>query len=82
MARKKPRPPGRPATTRLGPHSRMGSKIRGYRRAEGLSQEELAKKSDIRQTTLSRIERGQIEPPLHRLRLLAAALEIPVSAIV
>ena len=51
-----------------------GEKIREARRKRGLTQVELADAAGLRQSAVSMIERGRIEPSLATLHSLAAAL--------
>ena len=53
---------------------RVGLNLQGLRRERGLSQEELAHRSDMHQTYLSGIERGRRNPSVLILSRLAAAL--------
>ena len=43
--------------------SKLGNNIKKYRAKLGLTQEELVKKSDVKYTTLSKIESGVIKMP-------------------
>lgn len=54
----------------------IGQRIRRYRRAKGLSQEELAEKVGISTTHMSHIETGNTKLSLGVLVLLATALEV------
>ena len=53
---------------------RVGLNLQGLRRERGLSQEELAHRSEMHQTYLSGIERGRRNPSIMILARLAAAL--------
>lgn len=53
---------------------RVGLNLQGLRRERGLSQEELAHRSDMHQTYLSGIERGRRNPSVLILSRLATAL--------
>lgn len=44
-----------------------------------LTQRELAQKLDVDQMTISRWERGEVEPRARHIRELAALAELPVS---
>lgn len=59
----------------------IGLRIKNLRRAEGLSQEELAEKMGISSKYLSSIERGKENPTLDTLIKLANALKIEPSEI-
>ena len=54
--------------------ARVGLNLQALRREHGLSQEELAHRSDMHQTYLSGIERGRRNPSVLILSRLAAAL--------
>lgn len=56
--------------------------LREIRRAKGWSQAELAYRLDCDQSIISRIERGERSVTLERLRSIAAALEVPLSALI
>lgn len=55
----------------------LGETIRKLRRADGLSQSDVAREADISVSFLSLIERGKREPTLSVLRRLAGALNAP-----
>ena len=52
----------------------FGDILRAAREAQGLSQVELAAKSDVPRCNVSRIENSRIYPRLQTMRLLAAGL--------
>jgi len=54
-----------------------GQMILQLRNARRLSQEGLAKKAQLSQSSLSRFENGQTLPDAYELRMLAAALDHP-----
>ena len=54
----------------------MGAKVRWERRAQALTQEDLAKRAGVSVATLTRIEQGQVEPHVSTLRRLADALGV------
>ena len=56
----------------------IGDKIRKYRRQKGLSQERLGELVGFSQSKISKIENGDWDS-LSDLRLIAAALEIPIE---
>lgn len=56
----------------------LGAKIRNYRKAQGLSMQELAKKIDITPSMLSQIERDLANPSINTLKLISSALNIPL----
>jgi transcriptional regulator with XRE-family HTH domain len=57
----------------------VGNKIKEKRKAAGLSQQELEKKSGLPQSHISRLENGQHSPSFASLEKIARALGIPVS---
>jgi transcriptional regulator with XRE-family HTH domain len=60
----------------------LGRAIRQLREERELSIEALAAASEMHPTYLSGIERGRFNPSWGKLRSLATALEVPISAIV
>jgi DNA-binding XRE family transcriptional regulator len=57
----------------------VGQKIRDLRKAAGLTQEELAEKSGLPQSHISRLERNEHSPSRVTLEKIAAALKVPLS---
>lgn len=57
----------------------VGRLVLALRERSGLSQEALASKVGLTQSTLSRIERGQVQPDLFTFRQLAGALGLSVG---
>lgn len=53
--------------------------IKHFRALKGLSQLDLAESAGIRQTTLSRIENGKVEPGLGSVEKIAKGLDISLS---
>lgn len=64
-----------PSRRRPAPRTR----IREVRKRAGLTQEELAARSGLTQSHLSRLELGKYVPTLTTLERLARALKVPVS---
>lgn len=56
----------------------VGSRVRSFRRAADISQEDLAAKIKRSTAALSNIERGQSLPPLDTLLTIADALNVPM----
>ena len=54
----------------------LGAKIRNYRKAQGLSMQDLAKKINITPSMLSQIERDLANPSINTLKLISSALNI------
>jgi len=57
----------------------FGKRVRALRKNKGLSQEELAEKTDISSKYLSRVEMGQHFPSIDTLDKLANALKVEVK---
>jgi len=60
----------------MDPAKRLGERIRAARHRRGLTLTALADKCSMDKAQLSRIEQGQQEPTLARLRSLARALDV------
>lgn len=60
----------------------IGPRIREIRESLGLTQIELAARSGIGQTVLSKYERGLREPPLSQLERIARGLGLPLEQFV
>jgi len=54
----------------------VGERIRTFRVAEGLTQQQLAARAGLTQSAISSYESGRAEPSLETLRQLARALKI------
>ncbi len=59
--------------------SKVGQKVFGLRRAQGLSLQQLAAKSDVSAPAIHKIERSGMVPTITTLLKLGAALGVPVS---
>jgi transcriptional regulator with XRE-family HTH domain len=57
--------------------SRFGDNLRRLRRREGLSQEQLAKRSSLHRTEIGLLEKGKRVPRIDTLLQLAGAMAIP-----
>jgi len=57
----------------------IGENLKDARYRAGLTQQELADKAGLTQTTVARIERDAVEPEVRTLRKLAAALGVSIS---
>lgn len=57
----------------------LGKKVRSYREARGLTQEQLGEKATLDPTYISGIERGVRNPSIVSLERLARALGVPIS---
>lgn len=63
----------------LSPKKALGLRIKELRGVKSITQEELAERSGMFRTYMSRIESGLANPTLTVLHTLADALEIPVT---
>ena len=60
--------------------NKLGIKIKTFRQKAKLSQDELARKSDVAYTTLTKIETGVIKSPsVFVVEKIAKALEVPIE---
>ena len=59
--------------------SKVGQKVLGLRRAQGLSLQQLAAKSDVSAPAIHKIERSGMVPTITTLLKLGTALGVPVS---
>jgi len=57
-------------------------KLNEARMTAGLTQQQLSEAADVRQATISDIERGEIEPTVATLKKLAAALNVEVGDLI
>ncbi len=53
--------------------------IKNYRIKKGLTQEELANKTEVSARTIQRIENGEVNPRAYTLQMIAKALELDFS---
>jgi transcriptional regulator with XRE-family HTH domain len=56
---------------------KLGANLRDARKKLGLTQEEVANRSGVHATEVSRIEAGKRDPKVSTLERLAAAVEVP-----
>ncbi len=71
-----PKRPDRPEAVELG------KRVRAARKAMRLSQEQLGERSGLHRTYIGHIERGEVNPTLHNVLLLAQALGLDASELV
>jgi transcriptional regulator with XRE-family HTH domain len=71
-----PVPPVSPAT------AAFGARVRARREALGLSQEALARQTDVHWTFLGQVERGQRNLSLHNILKVAAGLGVDPAELV
>jgi transcriptional regulator with XRE-family HTH domain len=57
----------------------IGDHLRNARYRAGLTQQELADKAGVTQTTVARIERDAVQPEITTIRRLAAALDVRIA---
>ena len=60
----------------------IGERVRKLRLKQGLSQEDLANEADIPLSQIGRIERGETNPTVSTLYVLAQALEVELKSLV
>ena len=60
----------------------IGYKIRALRTRKGLSQENLANEADIPLSQIGRIERGENNPTISTLYVIATALQVELKVLV
>ena len=64
-------------------NNKLGIKIKSLRQKAGLSQDELARKSDVTYTTLTKVETGVIKSPsVFVVAKIAKALKISVDDLI
>lgn len=59
---------------------KLGARIKAFRKAKGLSQEQLAELVGIEQKHVSRLEVGTSYPTIDRLEKIAVALDVPMGS--
>ncbi|MBN4071220.1 helix-turn-helix domain-containing protein [Crocinitomix catalasitica] len=57
----------------------LANKISHLRKLKGLTQEELADRTNLSSRTIQRIESGEVDPRLYTLKVIAEALEISME---
>lgn len=60
----------------------FGRRVRAGRKVLKLSQEQLGERSGLHRTYIGHVERGEVNPTLHNVLLLAEALGVDASALV
>lgn len=60
-------------------HQTIGKNLSYHRKLKGYSQEELSARTEVTVRTIQRIEKGDVNPHLQTVKMLAAALEIDVN---
>ena len=59
----------------------IGKNLIYYRKAKGLTQQELSNLTEVTVRTIQRIEKNEVQPHLQTIKLLAVALELEVEAL-
>jgi transcriptional regulator with XRE-family HTH domain len=59
----------------------LGAQVRHHRRAQDLTQEDLAHRVDVSLETIGKIERGVAAPSFDTVERIAAALDLPPAAL-
>lgn len=60
----------------------IGKLIKELRQKKGMTQEELAEKTEVSVRTIQRIENGEVDPRAYTLQMIAKALEVDFSTFV
>ena len=60
----------------------IGSKIRAARLAAGLTQKEPGDKAGYTFSTISRIEKGEIDLPISKIKMFSSVLRVPVDYLI
>ena len=60
---------------------RLAQQLMDRRKEQGLTQQELAKRSGVRQSEISKIEGGSANPTVHTLNAIAGALGSEISLV-
>jgi transcriptional regulator with XRE-family HTH domain len=69
------------ASGQQGLQKTFGARIRFFRLKIGLSQEELAGRCNLDRAYVGGIERGERNPSLKNIAIIATALQVPISAL-
>ncbi len=64
------------------PYQQVGKRVRSYREQCGLTQAQLAEKTELSDNYIGLIERGLKQPSLHTLNRIAKVLEIELCELV
>ena len=60
----------------------LGKRIKGLRKSQDISQDQLAYESDMHRTHLNRMENGKLDIGISKLRSLSKALDITLKELV
>jgi transcriptional regulator with XRE-family HTH domain len=61
---------------------KFGQRVRKWRTEKGLSQERLGELAGLHRTYIGHVERGEVNPSLHNIVRLAAALHVDPAVLV
>ena len=79
--RPQPLPDPAPPSVAVAPET-IGQRIRALRKAQGMTQLELAKAAKMQRPDLSDLERGEHDPTFEKLRQIARGLGFPLTEVV
>jgi len=71
-----------PAREHISIRISLGRRIREIRRAQGISQEELAYRSGLDRSYVGCVERGERNVSIDNIATLARALNVPIAVLV
>lgn len=60
----------------------IGKKVKAARKALGLTQKELAEKTGYTESGISRVEKGEIDLPVSKIKVLSTTLRVPVDYLI
>ena len=60
----------------------IGKKVKAARKSLGLTQKELAEKTGYTESGISRVEKGEIDLPVSKIKVLANTLRVPVDYLI
>ena len=60
----------------------LGKKIKGLRKAQKISQDQLAYESNMHRTHINRIENGKLDAGISKLRAIAKAMNISLKELI
>ena len=60
----------------------IGKKVKAARKSLGLTQKELAEKTGYTESGISRVEKGEIDLPVSKIKILATTLRVPVDYLI
>lgn len=60
----------------------LGENIKKYRKQKGLTQKDLASKVGVTASTITKYEKGDLEPSLDTIKKIANVLDVPMATII